>query len=626
MLNSRQKNIIKDLEHATTFLTARGMADKYSVSLRTIRSDINEIVRFAKEQKIEFLRVPGQGMRIISDKPVSASLDQTLRNDHFVYADSRQRSILLFLNILFTDGPVSINDLCRRFDVSKSMILSTVRYTQEILNKQNLSISHYQNKGYLLSGALRNFVCYCEELCQEQGEELIYNTLIEKDNRLISEDDLRKIEHTLRFIHNDLSLYITHHLLLAFVLYCVIHLAKENKRSSSNHLLLNEDKLLKLVTYLQDLFSVRFNKDSVKILKFILNSTTDYSANFSDGISDDLLPKAIDSMIDYVDQSGMYQVNDPDVLRFDLLIHLRSTSDAIASGMSRDNPLLHEIRSSYPNEFNLIKSAAQKFQEVYPLKLDDNEIGYLVLYFLRSFDKVEKIQATNVMVVCNTGRSASKLLATRLINNIPDIHIVSMNSIYNISNDPEALQNVDFIISTIPLRNVSKPHVVISPLLQKNEIAKVREAIWLSKSEIQFNDDIGNVASSMLEEQKKNHTEPNTNTNNQYYDAQNIIPNNVVALLGEVSMNLFYLISDLYPKGIPASALSNLSGIYAHVLMSIPRWQRKEFIKPWDDEELIKENRPQYEAIRNYLHQESERLGIAIPDSEIMAILRYYVY
>ena len=43
MLNQRQSFILKDLEAAKEPITAKALAAKYNISLRTIRNDINEI-------------------------------------------------------------------------------------------------------------------------------------------------------------------------------------------------------------------------------------------------------------------------------------------------------------------------------------------------------------------------------------------------------------------------------------------------------------------------------------------------------------------------------------------------------------------------------------------------------
>ena len=58
MLNDRQLNIVNDLEQTDQLITANSLAEKYHVSLRTIRNDIEEIDYSTKKYDMEFLRVP----------------------------------------------------------------------------------------------------------------------------------------------------------------------------------------------------------------------------------------------------------------------------------------------------------------------------------------------------------------------------------------------------------------------------------------------------------------------------------------------------------------------------------------------------------------------------------------
>lgn len=622
MLNKRQRMIIKDMENSTAFVTAKQLSTKYNVSLRTIRSDINEINTFLQDNNIEFIRIPGQGMQIISNKKISADFNESIRNRDFPYIDENRRIILIMFHFLFSKTPISTIQLCETLDMSKTTMISLIKTVNDYLSDYNLSIIRYQNKGYILSGRLKDIILLIESFIKNEGEETIYNTLILKENNFINEKDLQKLNDTLSLIAGDLSLFITHHYFLSVVLYTLICFNRYNRRQVSSRSKNEDEIIIRLKQYIEDSFSINLNKESQLILKHALNYATDYSSGFN---SNDInLMKAIDAMVEYVRSSGMYQISDDETLKIDLRIHIQSAIEALHSGLQRDNPLLDEIRNNYPNEFNLIKSAAQRFSKFYEFSFTEDEIGFITLYFLRSFDKAEKLQETNVMVVCNTGRSASRLLATRLINNIPNIHITSMNSIYNIENDPESLKNVDFVISTIPLNNINKPYIIISPLLQKNEINKVREAIWLSKTEMQSDKPIDEIASSMLEQYQSFENEQNNTIRK--YDIDNLIPYNITGIIGEVTMNLITLISKLYPEQIPANCYGNISGIFAHVLMSLPRWQRGEFIQPGNDEELISQYSKQYEIIKEYLKEEAERLGIYIPEAEVITILRYYIY
>ena len=141
--------------------------------------------------------------------------------------------------------------------------------------------------------------------------------------------------------------------------------------------------------------------------------------------------------------------------------------------------MLKNIQELYTSEFKLVQTCIKELPSFCVSEKDLDEIGYLTLYIKRSFEKAQTIEESRVMVVCNSGRSASKLLSTRLLNNLPNLHIVSISSLFELQSNTEFLEHVDFIISTVPLPGIKKPYVVVSPFLQKQEINQVKELIWL---------------------------------------------------------------------------------------------------------------------------------------------------
>ena len=292
--------------------------------------------------------------------------------------------------------------------------------------------------------------------------------------------------------------------------------------------------------------------------------------------------------------------------------------------------MLEDIKTSYPNEFQLIKSGTRAFKKIYDYNFSDDEIGYITLYFLRSFEKSKKIQETKVMVVCNTGRSASKLLSARLMNNLPDIHIVAMDSAYNISAHKNTLNNIDFVISTIPINDISKPYIVVSPLLREEEIERVKNAIWLYKRQGYNGESLGMVAKTYANQYDKfrdadmfiRKIDNSTSTINK----KSIVPVESTEIFGEIVMDLWQMLAKLYPKKITEKQYYSVTGIFAHVMMSIPRWQRGKFIEPMDYDEMIRDHSKECEAIQNFLDHVSKTLGVFITPAEVVAILRYYLY
>ena len=67
MLNSRQKNIIEELEkHSPTYLTADHFVNKFEVSMRTVQSDIRTIREFLAQQGFaELVSVASKGSKLV---------------------------------------------------------------------------------------------------------------------------------------------------------------------------------------------------------------------------------------------------------------------------------------------------------------------------------------------------------------------------------------------------------------------------------------------------------------------------------------------------------------------------------------------------------------------------------
>ena len=69
-----------------------------------------------------------------------------------------------------------------------------------------------------------------------------------------------------------------------------------------------------------------------------------------------------------------------------------------------------------------------------------------------------------------------------------------------------------------------------------------------------------------------------------------------------------------------------MSGLMAHIFMSLDRWRCGNFIEATDVKKLKKEHKRKYEEIEIYLKKVGEILNIYIDPIEIIAILRYMLF
>lgn len=144
----------------------------------------------------------------------------------------------------------------------------------------------------------------------------------------------------------------------------------------------------------------------------------------------------------------------------------------IRSGMCISNPLIEDVKKDYEELFGIIREGADRiFQDDF---FPDDEIGYLVLYFAVSLDKVMK-RSFRILVVCSGGMGSSKMLAHRVEQEIPEICVSKEVSLVGFGQ--ENLDEYDLILSTIPLYIDKRNYLKVSPLLSSNELEQIHEAI-----------------------------------------------------------------------------------------------------------------------------------------------------
>ena len=128
---------------------------------------------------------------------------------------------------------------------------------------------------------------------------------------------------------------------------------------------------------------------------------------------------------------------------------------------SSSNPLSAPEKESFRNIFQ-------------PIKIPEDEIGYIVIYFIASMDYLSK-NSISVLVVCSTGIGSSKMLRSRLEREFSEIDVKKIISLHKLHD--EKLDQYDFIISTVPLDLDESKYLCVSPLLNEEEKEKVRKQI-----------------------------------------------------------------------------------------------------------------------------------------------------
>ncbi|MCG4586585.1 PRD domain-containing protein, partial [Anaerosalibacter bizertensis] len=115
----------------------------------------------------------------------------------------------------------------------------------------------------------------------------------------------------------------------------------------------------------------------------------------------------------------------------------------------------------------------------YKLQIPEDEIGYIAIHFGAAIERMgNDFKVYNVIVVCSSGIGTSQMLLSKL-ENFPQLNIIKSCSIIELE-DTIKNNNVDLIISTIPIPKLNKKTVVVTPLLLEDDIRKIEKALSIS--------------------------------------------------------------------------------------------------------------------------------------------------
>lgn len=155
-------------------------------------------------------------------------------------------------------------------------------------------------------------------------------------------------------------------------------------------------------------------------------------------------------------------------LRMNLARHVVPLSTRLTYHMNLVNPLLDEIKESYPLAFAMAGEAATVLADEYRYYPSEHEIGYIALGFALALErqKAEKAQS-RVLVVCASGEASSHLLAYRIQQEF-GAYLAGITTCNVAQVKEQDFSKIDYVFTTVPL-NMTLPVPVREITLMFNE-------------------------------------------------------------------------------------------------------------------------------------------------------------
>ena len=161
----------------------------------------------------------------------------------------------------------------------------------------------------------------------------------------------------------------------------------------------------------------------------------------------------------------------------DITIHMNQLFTRLQAKISLVNPLLADIKSNYHALFQDVKYLLTNEGSRYGLPatcplISDDEIGFLVLHIQAAIER--KFIQKKVVIVSPNGIGVSTYINAkiqRFLPNLHDIQIVSLKQLEKLE-----VEDISFIISTVPIEGLKRPVITISPLCTEEDMRQIMTA------------------------------------------------------------------------------------------------------------------------------------------------------
>jgi mannitol operon transcriptional antiterminator len=169
-----------------------------------------------------------------------------------------------------------------------------------------------------------------------------------------------------------------------------------------------------------------------------------------------------------------------ELLRANLVEHVRRLQVRLRYGLPVSNPLQHEVQRRYPDVFEVATAVLADLGPMDGVAIPAEEIGFLTMYLAGSLERLRLRQKRRVTVVCPAGMATAWILVSRLLAEFPQLEVVQVVSkaVFELQADEGA---TDLVISTVPLEGppAPVPWLVVSPLLEARDVRRLTRLLGL---------------------------------------------------------------------------------------------------------------------------------------------------
>ena len=481
-LSKREIHLLELLIKNDMTLTAQELANYAHVSTKTIYRTIKKINEESSRGDLVISEV-GKGFRLDYEK----YLKETQDGKQETTDEALNRRNRVMLKLLFkSPNTISVKELFESYFVTDSVILKDSKKMAEFLQGYHLELQRKNNR-FAIIGDEPDIRKAVNSLL---GQTNLMNATFLANEENVNAYDVNYITSLLEYIEKRLETTINYpyNENIFSHLYILLKRSREGSISTEDDGLDQEEQQL-----------IRTHQALYEVSEEVIRRVAGYLGNplatieafylFQYLISSRLenedlqwIPtesEAMEVSCFFIRQMKQLLGIEIDTKEYqeDLLGHIAPLLYRLKHDIIVKNEMLSDILLEYPKTYHAVEQVAKLAEQQFKLApISKDEIGFLVLYFVRY--KEMKRRKQRVLIMCSSGVGTSELLKVKVRKSFPDIEIVDVLSAKKFQKYQEDYQDIDLILTTIrPSSALSIPSLLVNSVFTKQDAERTKRIL-----------------------------------------------------------------------------------------------------------------------------------------------------
>ncbi|MBX9184554.1 BglG family transcription antiterminator [Clostridium sp. K04] len=503
MLNNRSIEILKYLINSEEDKYVEELSDRFKVSKRMIRYDIDSINDFLKSNNLsEIEKKSNSPLKInFSEKNKIIKILDDIDRDVYILSIEERVGIIIY-ELLNSQKECTYSRLQEILYVSKSTIVSDLKKVKEWLADYNIKMIKYSNKGILVIGdeidirrAMTdvligsnnyNILKTLEKIYSNENSAILDNVKSLK----LSSEIIEYIKRLVIELEEEFGIFTDEDFMsIVFTVFVIITRSKEEstvKYNQFNNLALDYKKEYnaaeKIAINLLEKFGVIINDDDIAYLTSIIVSVSKNAHDFLESKDYFLACSIANTICNNAEELySKHLLMDTDLYE-SFINHIKGLVFRLKFRINTKNEIISNIKSAYSQDFCKVKKCCEFLEKKFQCSLSDDEVGFITLYICAAINrnKEKKIpKVKNILIVCSQGFATGRILESKIRSNF-EVNIIAVTSVHAIDKYIKS-ENIDLIISTLNIeKKYNVKNIVVSPIFNDYDIELLKGYIKYS--------------------------------------------------------------------------------------------------------------------------------------------------